>query len=197
MTETRDRILDATSSLLRRQGYAATGMKQVVTTAGAPFGSVYHFFPGGKEQLAVEAVERAGQYYEQLVLAVFDAETDVVAGTRAIFDGAAVVLQESDYADACPIATVALEVASTSDPLRRATDRVFSSWFTTVTSRFIDAGVADGEARALAISVISLLEGAFLFCRAARTTEAMTANGAAAAALVTAALDRPNPRRST
>ena len=128
MTGTRERILDATSQLFRLQGYAGTAMKQVVDAAGAPFGSVYHFFPGGKEQLAVEAIERAGKGYEDIVLLVFDAEPDVIAGTRAMFEGAGEVLRQSGYADACPIATVALEVASTNEPLRMATARVFESW---------------------------------------------------------------------
>ena len=52
MAATRDRIVDASAELFRRQGYNATGVKQIVTEAQAPFGSLYHFFPGGKEQLA-------------------------------------------------------------------------------------------------------------------------------------------------
>ncbi|MDD9371512.1 MAG: hypothetical protein PV358_15440, partial [Acidimicrobiales bacterium] len=62
--------------------------------------------------------------------------------------GAAEVLRQSGYEDACPIATVALEVASTSEPLRQAADRVFESWLRTLTSRFVDAGVGPGGARA-------------------------------------------------
>ena len=80
MTDTRDRIIDASIDLFRRNGLAATGMKQVVAASNAPFGSVYHFFPGGKTQLAEEAIGRAGEYYEAIVLGVFDAEEDVVAG---------------------------------------------------------------------------------------------------------------------
>ena len=190
MTGTRERILDATSELFRVRGYTGTGMKQVVAKAEAPFGSVYHFFPGGKEQLAGEAIERAGRHYHDLVLAVFDAEADVVAGTRAVFDGAGDVLLASGYADACPIATVALEVASTSEPLRQASHRVFESWLTTLTSRLVDAGIDNASARSVAVSVVALLEGAFLLSRAARTTEAMTATGDAAVALVEAALGR-------
>ena len=49
MSATRDRIVQASAELFRRQGYAATGVKQIVTDAQAPFGSLYHFFPGGKE----------------------------------------------------------------------------------------------------------------------------------------------------
>ena len=188
MTGTRERILDATSELFRLQGYAGTAMKQVVDAAGAPFGSVYHFFPGGKEQLAVEAIERAGKGYEDLVLVVFDAESDAVAGTRAVFAAAAEVLRQSGYADACPIATVALEVASTNEQLRKATARVFEAWVVTLAGRLAAAGAEPATARATAIVVIELLEGAFLLCRAARDTEAMDAAGTAAVALVTAAL---------
>ncbi|HEX6569275.1 MAG TPA: TetR/AcrR family transcriptional regulator [Acidimicrobiales bacterium] len=188
MTGTRERIVDAASDLFRLRGYAGTGMKQVVARAEAPFGSVYHFFPGGKEQLAVEAIERAGRFYHDLVLAVFDAEPDVVAGTRAVFDGAAEVLEASGYADACPVATVALEVASTSEPLRQASDRVFESWLATLTSRLVDAGADPAAARSAAVSFVALLEGGFLLSRAARTTEAMAATRDAAVAAVEAAL---------
>jgi len=189
-TGTRERILDATAELLRIRGYPGTGMKQVVAQAAAPLGSVYHFFPGGKEQLAAETLERSGAFYRDLVLAVFDGEDDVVAGTRAIFEGAAEVLRQSGYEDACPIATVALEVASTSEPLRQAADRVFESWLRTLTSRFVDAGVGPAAARSSAIAVIGLLEGAFVLSRSARTTEAVEASGVAASALVAAALGR-------
>jgi AcrR family transcriptional regulator len=186
--ETRDRIIDASIDLFRLHGYAGTGMKQIVTSSGAPFGSVYHFFPGGKGQLAEAAIERAGEYYEALVLAILESEDDIVAGVRAVFDGAAEVLDLSDYADACPIATVALEVASTSEPLRKATDRVFQRWFDALAPRLALAGVPAARARPLAIAITGLLEGGFLFSRAAKSTEPMTASGDAAAALVLGAL---------
>ena len=59
--ETRDRILDATIRLLRRQGYTATGIKQIVAEGDAPLGSVYHYVPGGKEQIGAEALARTGE----------------------------------------------------------------------------------------------------------------------------------------
>ncbi len=188
MRDTKQRILDATSTLFRLQGYPGTAMKQVVEAAGAPFGSVYHFFPGGKEQLAAASIERAGRMYEELVLAVFDAEPDAAAGTRAMFEGAGEVLRQSNFADACPIATVALEVASTNPPLRRATHRVFDSWVTTLTGRLADAGAEPATARAAAIAVIELLEGGFILSRAAQDTAVMEAAGTAAVMVVEAAL---------
>ena len=58
---TRERIVDVSADLMRRQGYAATGVKQIVTAAQAPFGSLYHHFPGGKEQLGAEAIRASGR----------------------------------------------------------------------------------------------------------------------------------------
>lgn len=190
MTPTRDRIVDAAADLFRLHGYAGTGMKQVVTAAGAPFGSVYHFFPGGKQELAAAAIERAGTFYGDLVLAVLDAEDDVVAGTRAVFDGAAEVLVETGYADACPVATVGLEVASTNEELRAACERVFAGWVDVLGERIVRGGATPAAARSAAIVFIALLEGAFLLSRTARTTEAMRATGDAAVATVAAAVGR-------
>src|SRR3984957_12694753 len=115
MSSTRERIVDASAELFRLQGYSATGVKQIVTAAQAPFGSLYHHFPGGKEQLGAEAIRSSGALYEPLIPAIFDPAPDPPSAVRAFFAGAAELLHETDYADACPIATVSLEVSSTSE----------------------------------------------------------------------------------
>jgi AcrR family transcriptional regulator len=61
VANTKERILDNTGELFRRYGYTGTGLKQIVANANAPFGSVYHFFPGGKEQLGEEVIRRSGR----------------------------------------------------------------------------------------------------------------------------------------
>src|ERR1700760_1491301 len=116
--DTRERIVGASAELMRLQGYNATGIKQIVTEAQAPFGSIYHHFPGGKEQLGAEAILVSGALYEQLIPAVFDPAPALPTGVRAFFAGAAEHVRETGYADACPIATVALEVSSSSEPIR-------------------------------------------------------------------------------
>ncbi len=173
---TRDRILFATAELFRRQGYNGTGLKQVVAEADAPFGSLYHHFPGGKVELAEEVIEKAGAFFQALVTAVYDEEASVETGVRAVFSGAAETLEATDYEDACPIATVALEVASTDDRLRAATAAVFARWTAGLEERIGD--------REKSLAIIAALEGAFVLCRASRDTEAMHAAGAMAAALV-------------
>jgi hypothetical protein len=101
----------------------------------------------------------------------------VVIATSDFFLGAAETLRQTDYADACPIETVALEVASTNEPLRQATADVFESWIAAGTERLHDAGIPEERARELAILLISALEGAFVLCRATRTTEALEVTG--------------------
>jgi AcrR family transcriptional regulator len=197
---TKERILEVTADLFRRYGYHGAGLKQIVTDANATFGSVYHFFPGGKEQLGVEVLRRSGQMYLELAETIIGGAPDVATGVSYFFLGAAEVLRQTDYIDACPIETVALEVASSNEPLRLATAEVFESWVTGVAAMFAGTGsgsptsIDAAEARELALVVIVAIEGAFVLSRAARSTEAIDAAGRYATAAVQAALDRCNPR---
>ena len=98
-------------------------------------------------------------------------------------------MRQTDYADACPIETVALEVASTNEPLRKATADVFESWTIAGTERLSAAGLSEPEARRLTIVFLAALEGAFVLCRATRTTEALEVTGAQMTVLVQEALN--------
>lgn len=180
--------MDSTAELFRRQGYAGTGIKQILADANAPFGSLYHFFPGGKEQLGAETIRSSGQLYLELFATIAAQAPDVPTAVADFFAGAADTLVATDYADACPIATVALEVASTNEQLRQASADVFDSWISGATEYFVAGGIARVQARELALSMLCLLEGAFVFCRAMRSTEALRVAGASAVAAVTAAL---------
>jgi AcrR family transcriptional regulator len=186
--DTRARIVGASAELMRLQGYNATGIKQIVAAAQAPFGSIYHHFPGGKEQLGAEAVRASGKLYEQLIPAIFDPAPDLPAAVRMFFAGAGEHLVETDYADACPIATIALEVSSTSEPMRLACADVFESWIAAGLPRFTEAGLPADAARELVIAMICALEGAFVLARAARSTEPLRVAGELTAQAVERAL---------
>jgi len=185
---TRERIRDTTGELFRRQGYTGTGVKQIVEAAGAPFGSLYHHFPGGKEQLGEEVIRWSGGLYGQLFATIAAEASEPVAAVRAFFAGAAETLVETGFADACPIATVALEVASTNERMRLATADVFGAWVEGGATYFAAFGIAPRRARELALAMISALEGAFVLARAARSTEPLDAAGAMVAAAVAEAL---------
>src|SRR5437763_13571034 len=141
MDATKERIVQASGALFREQGYVATSVKQIVATADAVVGSVYHYFPGGKAELGAEAVRVSGALYEQLIPAVFDAAPDVVTGVRDFFDGAGEHLVETNYAVACPIATVALDTSSLSETMRLACSDVFDRWIAAGAAPYFSAGV--------------------------------------------------------
>jgi AcrR family transcriptional regulator len=185
---TRDRILNAGGELFRRNGYTGTGVKQVAAAAGAPLGSLYHFFPGGKEQLVEESVRTSGPLFGDLVYAIVDQAPDLLTGIKDLFEAAAADLQASDYADACPIATIALEVASTNDQLRQATADVFTDWIDRGTALFTAASLAPDTARRLTFATIAALEGAFVLSRALRTPEPLLSAGTSVATAVQDAL---------
>jgi AcrR family transcriptional regulator len=172
------------------RGYSASGLKQISQASAAPIGSLYHFFPGGKEELAAETLRSSGAGYQALVEAVFDTAPDIVTGVRNCFAGAAEVLRATDYADACPIATVALEVASSDERLRLVTEEIFASWLESAATRLEAGGVAPARARELATVLVAALEGGFLLSRAAKDTTAMDSIGNVMVELVEGALQR-------
>jgi AcrR family transcriptional regulator len=159
-----------------------------VAEANAPFGSLYHFFPGGKEQLAGEVIRWSGGMYAQVVLEAIAPAKDPLHLVELFYTGAAQHLRETNYEDACPIATVALEVASTSEPLRQATAKVFDGWIKGLAARLVAVGAPEAEARELAVAMLVALEGAFVLSRAGRTTEPLEIAGRAMAEVVRNAL---------
>jgi len=192
VSDTRERVLDVSAQIFRRQGYAATGLKQIVTEGRAPFGSLYHFFPGGKQQIGVEALTRAGEHYERLVDRVFEHAKDPAAAAVAWFGLAADALEQSGYAEGCPIGTVAMEVASTNEALRLVCAEMFESWQARFTAELIADGVSRRDAKQLASFGLSALEGAYLLSRVERSTQPLRDSGKLVAAAIRAA-----PRRRT
>ncbi|MGA5647867.1 TetR/AcrR family transcriptional regulator [Streptomyces seoulensis] len=186
--DTRARIQGAAAMLFRRHGYSATGLKRIATEADAPFGSIYHFFPGGKQQLAEHTIRTSGTEYGRLVLALLDSVPDPAESLVHAFEAAADDLAAADYADACPIGTVALEVASSNEGLRIATAEVFEEWVGAAAEWFGRRVAEPDAARSLAYSMIMMLEGAFMLSRAARDPEPLRVAGRSMAELLRTAV---------
>ncbi|MFF3019438.1 TetR/AcrR family transcriptional regulator [Streptomyces sp. NPDC057939] len=187
-SNTRARIQGAAAVLFRRHGYAATGLKRIAAEADAPFGSIYHFFPGGKQQLAEDMIRVSGTEYGRMVLALLDSVPDPMDSLVHAFEAAADDLAAADYADACPIGTVALEVASSNEVLRIATAEVFAEWIDTA-AQWFGRWVPDPRtAQSLAQSMVMMLEGAFMLSRAARDPEPLRVAGRSMANLMRTAI---------
>lgn len=175
--DTRNRILAATAELFRRQGLTGTGLKQIAQAAQTPFSSIYHFFPGGKTELAEKVIRAAGAMYGEHVMTIFDACPDLPTAVEVAFAAAAKVMVESDFVETCPIETIALEVASTDETLRRATADVFTGWIESGTAHTQNCGLPHDVRRRLIIGFINSLEGAFVLSRSMRSTEPLEAAG--------------------
>jgi AcrR family transcriptional regulator len=174
---TRESILTAAAELMRHKGYGAVGMKDVVAASGAPIGSLYHHFPGGKAQIAREALINAGTAYGLLIPTLVDPHDDLGEAVASVFAQAADDMAATGFANMCPVASVAAEVADTIEELRDATARIFTAWLDGGTAYFVARGMPDDEARDLTVALVGALEGAFVLARTLRDTEPLLAAG--------------------
>lgn len=183
--ETRNRLLDATRELIESGGYFNAGLNQVVAASGAPKGSVYFHFPGGKDQLVEESVRRGGREIAQLMTDLTeDATHRRTAGMlTALVAVLAERLEGSGWRKGCPVATVALEMAATSPGLQRACSEVYRSWEEALAERLAADG--DPAPEHTATTVLCLIEGALVLARAHRSREPLDRAARSVAALVT------------
>lgn len=161
---TRERMVISTALLIREQGARATSIDDVLAHSGAPRGSVYHHFPGGRAQLLAEATAYAGEFVAGYL--------DGAEGTLALLDRLIGMysqqLDETDFRAGCPIVAVAVE--SESD-LQEQAAGAFDRWTALLTVRLEAEGVATERAAELAVLVISSIEGALVMSRARRDSE--------------------------
>ena len=170
-SDTRERMIAAALDLFGRQGYHATAFSEVVAASGAPRGSIYFHFPGGKDELA-EAVCDAAT--EELVAICDEAAArsgSPVAYVRALADVVAARLEASGYERGCAIATMVLELAPRSEQLRVAFERCFAQWRAVMARHLVGWHVPPSAADAAAVMIMSTIEGALLISRAMRSVD--------------------------
>ncbi|ORB86932.1 TetR family transcriptional regulator [Mycobacterium kansasii] len=179
----RSALIDTAAALFRRQGYAATGLKQILDEAGVNAGSLYHHFPDGKQQLAATVVGTAGTAIEQLLrrfLATDRPVADVVdQWVELLVAGLA-----GDHRDGCPIEPIATEAVHASPLVREASARAFTGWCAAIAERLHAEGRATADAESIAFAVVSLVEGALILSRVAGDAAALQAVKPAARTLL-------------
>lgn len=167
--ETRMRLIEATRDLIEAKGYHGTGLNEVLAVSGTPRGSLYHHFPGGKDQLVGEALTGAGKEITGLIRELSTGTADALALVHTLLDALADRMETADYAKGCPAATVALEVAATNEPLQRVCADVYDAWEQALTDGLRADGRPAEEAEELAGTVLALIEGALVLARARRS----------------------------
>jgi TetR/AcrR family transcriptional regulator, lmrAB and yxaGH operons repressor len=191
MSETKERLLRAGERLFRAQGYSGTGLKQLAAEARAPWSSMYHFFPGGKEQLAEEVIRYGGELYAQMIRQCFAAYPDPRDAVAAMFSGEAKILRSSGFRNGCPVASVALDVASTTDKVRKPCAEVFSSWIDALAEGIAATGMAEETAADFASYILAALEGAIILSRTSKSVKPLEQT----AQFVLHTLEQKLPRR--
>ncbi|MEK2478923.1 TetR/AcrR family transcriptional regulator [Streptomyces noursei] len=183
-TSTRDRIVITAARLLQRQGYVGTGIKQIAQEAQATLGSVYHFFPGGKETVAVAAIEHSSREFAALLRKALDAEADPATAVDSCAGQLAEELRESGWIDGCPVTAAALETLGTDSPIQQACAAALRDWEELVRDKLLRGGFDAQDARELATTVISALEGAEVTAQVTRSEEPLRTVGRQLARLV-------------
>jgi len=140
-------------------------VNQVLAEGGAPKGVLYFHFPGGKEQLAAEAVALTGSQLREAISGMLAAAPGPGAGIGQIAEMFGQALLASDFREGCPVATVALDASAGSEAIRASCQGAYSSWADVLERHFRDHGVAGEEAGHLATFVLASFEGALLLAR--------------------------------
>lgn len=184
---TRRRILDATRRLLAEAGTTGTGLKQIVAASGVAYGSIYHQFPDGKEELVAAAIDDAGDDLGRLIAHVFETADSFAAAARMMFDLGGQLLEGTDFREGCPVGTATAD-GHTIESVRLAGDAAFGKWIDVIASHAVRQGVEAPKARPLATAIIALYEGGLIMARTGHSTAAMESAADAAALLVEGAI---------
>ncbi|MGP4114363.1 TetR/AcrR family transcriptional regulator [Streptomyces sp. 4N509B] len=179
---TRARMIDATRDLVEGGGYFGTGLAQVLKASGAPRGSLYFHFPGGKDELVAESLTRAGAEIGRLMEDLLADAPSLAEGVARLLDALGERLTGSGWRKGCPVATVALETAADNDALQQVCSRVYAAWEGTLRDRLAAEGRPDPAGTAL--TVLAMVEGALLLARAHRDRAPLDAVARSVAALV-------------
>jgi AcrR family transcriptional regulator len=176
-------MIERTAVLLAKKGLQGASFSEILEASGAPRGSLYHHFPGGKDELVLAALEHAGDQ----AMGVLDRLSGKPA--RAVAEGFLSLLRSalarSDFSAGC--AVVAVTVAAESEDLRARAAAILRGWCEKLVTLFVESGIPKKRARALATSLVAACEGAVILARAERTFEPFDLVAAEQLAMVEAA----------
>lgn len=164
---TRERLIQAMSRALQQRGYHGIGLAELLAAADAPKGVLYHHFPGGKQALAVAAIEATAAHIADSLDRLVAARADPLPTLAGWLAMAQAQLERSGYERGCPLATVALETTADDGPVRAALAAGFEGIRVRLARLLVAAGVAEARAGGLAALVVAAYEGALMQARVA------------------------------
>ncbi len=168
---TREKILKTASRLFHLQGYHATGLNQIISESGAPKGSLYYYFPNGKEELAVEAIKFTAEEGKCYLKETLSSHSDPVKAIQEVFKNIAEHLLEIDNLEGAPVGLLSLETWRISEPLRLACEAAFEGWYGLFAAKLVENGFEKERATELGMVFNSMIEGAIVLSVAKKSTK--------------------------
>ncbi|GAB1262978.1 TetR/AcrR family transcriptional regulator [Aurantivibrio plasticivorans] len=180
----RDNLVNTAIKLFRTKGYAATGLNDILSLSGAPKGSLYHYFPAGKEQLACECLEVAGN---KVSITLKDLANNATSPEEFISEYCSLLsgwMHDSAFTEGCPITTVLLECAPNSPNITVSCEKIFNEWLRIIECFLKNKGRDDTEAEDYAEFILSAIEGALILARVQRSAMPLARTAKSLALLV-------------
>ncbi|MBA3470752.1 MAG: TetR/AcrR family transcriptional regulator [Herpetosiphonaceae bacterium] len=171
MNPTQRHILTTTSTLLETQGLHATGLNQIIQASGAPKGSLYYYYPGGKDELAEAAINAAGELIAERIQAELSAHADAAVAVRRFVEAIAEQVERSEFQRGGPLMTVAMETASTNQRLNNACRSAYSRIHSAFAARLLADGWDSARAAMLATMITAAIEGGVILSRTHHSAE--------------------------
>lgn len=187
--ESRQRLVAGAADMMRRRGLNATSVRELAKHAQAPLGSTYHYFPGGKYQLAAEAVQWADDLTARALTK--ELRAGPLTGLRAFLTMWRKILTDSDFGAGCPVLAASVEdLPEDGTAPRDAAATAFGNWTSILAHSLHDNGVSDVDAHRTAVVIVAAVEGSVAMCRAQRSTEPLDHVAGQLDSLVAALLPR-------
>ncbi len=190
--DTRTRMIETTAGLVHRRGFHGTSLSEILEQSGAPRGSLYYHFPGGKEELVLEATREGVAVITQVLSETLTQASDPADGVRAFFGAAAGELRDSGYVFGCPVAPVILD-SPESSALAEVCREALEEWQRVLVEGLGSAGIEHRCAESLATVIVCGLEGGLLLARARRDTAPLETVAEELASMIRSALCRSAP----
>jgi TetR/AcrR family transcriptional repressor of lmrAB and yxaGH operons len=190
--DTREHMIETTAGLVHRRGFHGTSLNEILEQSGAPRGSLYYHFPGGKEELVLEATRQGIAIVTQVLKQVLTDSTDPADGVRAFIQAAAHELRDSGYIFGCPVAPIILD-SPESSALAEVCQKALEEWQQVLVEGLDSAGIERGRAESLATVIVCGLEGGLILARARRDIAPLDAVHEELASMVQSALPRSAP----
>ena len=171
MSNARDQILQTTCSLLEKQGFHGTGLNEIVRESGAPKGSLYYYFPDGKDQITAEAVLQSGQVTAERIQ---NGLAESSNASKAVYDFILKIadnVELSGFAAGSPLTTVAMETATKSERINLACREAYGALQAAFRDKLLESGYTKTKAEELSTFITASIEGGIILSRTYHTAD--------------------------